>query len=201
MSIVQFGLLLAVAMPFILAGRMAFMRWQPAEASSCSNPEIAGFDPGGSERSTEPVDVDAALREIAAAAIQVARPRWVRIDLALEAAMTLPLDPGVLKVAVRDTISAAIHAAPGGQVLVAAVILGSQLHIRVTDDGAGVDQRLREAAMRQTQALIAMQGGSVAVEARPGRGTTVTIRLPLPASEVEDVSDAAQLRILADQPA
>jgi signal transduction histidine kinase len=95
--------------------------------------------------------------------------------------------PGTLGIALRQTMLTAIHAAAGGQVLVTAMALGSQLHIRVTDDGPGADQLNREALTREAQTLIALQGGSVVVEARPGKGTTVSIRLPLPSTAGQEI--------------
>ncbi len=95
----------------------------------------------------------------------------------------------------------AINAAPGGEVLVTAATLGSQLHIRITDDSPETDQPGREIALRQTGALIALQGGSIVVEVRTGRGTTVTIRLPVPAMIEHAASDATQRPVLADQAA
>jgi signal transduction histidine kinase len=95
----------------------------------------------------------------------------------------------------------AINAAPGGEVLVTAATLGSQLQIRITDDSPETDQLGREITLRQTGALIALQGGSIAVEAQKGRGTTVAIRLPVPATIEKTAGNLVQPRVLADQAA
>jgi signal transduction histidine kinase len=115
--------------------------------------------------------------------------------------MPVHVDPGALRKALRETMLIAIRAAPGGQVLVTALTLGSQLHIRITDDGLGADQRDREMLTRSAEASIALQGGSIAVEVRPGHGTMVTVRLPLPGKAGEDVYVLKQLPVLAAQAA
>jgi len=76
------------------------------------------------------------------------------------------VDPNALKVALRLTLLNAINATPSGQVLVTGTALGGQLHIRVTDDGACANQRDREGLARAAEQWFALQGGSIAVEAR-----------------------------------
>jgi signal transduction histidine kinase len=204
MSIVQSGLPLALSMPFILVVWVAFLRRGRVTAQrnpSYGETEAVEGPPSDLISAPPSVDLEVAIREALIAADPVARSLWVRMDLAVDAAMTVPVDPGALRIALRDILLAAINATPGGQVLVTAVTLGRQLRIRITDDGPGADQRLREASMRQTEAMIALQGGSIAIEARPGRGTSVVIRLPVSASAEEEPGSAMQLRLLADQAA
>ena len=205
MSIVQSGLPLALSMPFILAVWIAFLHRR--RVTAYRNPPHAETAGGGGTLSdlilaaAPSVDLEVALREALAAADPVARSLWVRMNLAVDATKTVPIDPGALRIALRDIMLTAINAAPGGQVLVTAVTLGRQLHIRITDDGPGADQRLREASMCQTEAIIALQGGSIAIEARPGRGTSVAIRLPMSASAEPEADIAMQRPLLADQAA
>jgi two-component system, cell cycle sensor histidine kinase PleC len=205
MSIVQSGLPVALSVPFILATWIAFMHRRRVAARPGTGQYAAvgagGLNPGDACFAAATVDLEAALRKAAEAANSSARLGWVRIDLALGAAMMVPVDPTAFGMVLCETMLTAIRAAPGGQVLVTTATLGSQLHIRVTDDGAGADQWLRETAMRQTEALIALQGGSIAVDARPGRGTTVTIRLPMPAPAEGEPNALAQLPVLADHDA
>jgi signal transduction histidine kinase len=205
MSIVQSGLPLALSMPFILAAWIALMHRQRATTSQGNTPyaavENGSADPVDTGFAVAALDLEAALREAMVAVNSTARTRWVRLELAVGGATSVRVDPSALRTALRDTMLIAIGAAPGGQLLVTALMLGSQLHIRITDDGPGNDQQVREMSMRQTQALIALQGGSIAVEARPGRGTTVTIRLPVPAAVDQDASGLMQLDVFADQAA
>ena len=204
MSIVQSGLPLALSIPFILVVWVAFVHRRRLTAQRSpfhAETEKAGGTPAEPALAPRSADLEVALREALVAADPVARSLWVRMELAVDAAMTVPVDPDALRIAVRDILLAAINATPGGQVLVTAVTLGRQLHIRITDDGPGADQRHREASMRQAETMIALQGGSIAVEAQPGRGTSVVIRLPVSASAGEEPGSAMQLRLLAHQAA
>jgi signal transduction histidine kinase len=205
MSIVQSGLPLALSMPFILAAWIAFLHRQRdakwPEVTPDVTAELRQDDTDAVGGAAAAVELEAALQEAVFMVDAAARSRWVRIELAIGVPMAVPANPSALRTALRDTMLTAINAAPGGQVLVTAATLGSQLHIRVTDDGQGTDQQLRETSMRQTGALIALRGGSIVVEARPGRGTSVTLRLPMPASAEPGAGDLVQLPVLADQAA
>jgi hypothetical protein len=203
MSIVQSWLPLAwlplaLSTPFILAAWIAFRQRQRT-----TDPQVEALeaDPLDLCLVSPAVDLDAALREALVAVAPVARSRWVRMELAVGAAMIVPVDPGALRMAVRDSLLSAIDATPGGQVLITAATPGRQLHIRIIDDGPGIDQQAREISMRRTKALIALQGGSIAIEARSGRGTAVTIRLAMPALAEHEASGSMQLLVLADQDA
>lgn len=205
MSIVLPGLLLTLGAPFGLAVWIAFThrrRTTASERAVADQTARAVRPAAGSRFAAEAVDLEPAIREVAAALASVARAHLVRIDLAVSDAMTVHMDPTVLGMALRETMLTAIQAAAGGQVLVTTLTLGSQLHIRVTDDGLGADQQDREVSTRGAEALIALQGGSLAVEARPGRGTTVTVRLPLPGKAGgEEMSSLTQFPVLANQAA
>lgn len=204
MSIVQSGLLLVLSIPFLLAARMAFLHRQRAfacEARRFAPAEVSGANAAAPGLAAASDDLEAALRDAMVAVEAVARSHWVRMTLAAGAAMTVPVNPNALRIALRDTMLTAIHAAPGGQVLATAAMFGSQLYVRITDDGAGSDQQVREISMRPTELSIAQLGGSIEVEARPARGTSVTIRLPVPASAEQAVGDLVQRPVLADQAA
>lgn len=182
MGIVQPGQWSALCAPFALAVWIAFTHQRRAMASKApyAHTESAALDPTRIRFEAETVDLESALWETATALGSVARAHWVKIDVAVHAGMTVCVDPSALRIALREAMLSAIRRAAGGQVLVTAANLGSQLHIRVIDDGLGADQQGREMLMRGAEASIALQGGSIAVEARPGRGTTVVVRLPLP---------------------
>lgn len=104
------------------------------------------------------------------------------MQLAVKAGLQARVDPNALRIVLRTILLTAIRSSPGGDVLITASSLGRQLRIGVMDDAGQADQRTRESLAREAGELIALQGGSVIVEARPGRGTTVTIRLPSPAA-------------------
>lgn len=203
MSIVQFALPLALSMPFILAAWIAFVHRQRAVlglgVTAAASAELSPGDPVDARIAATEVDLEAVLREAVALLESPARSLWVRIELALGTMvpMTVPVNPGVLRTALRDTMLTAINAAPGGQLLITTATLGSRLHIRVTDDGPGTDEQDRASSLRRTEASIVLQGGSVAVEARQGRGTSVTIRLPMPVSREREAGVSVPLPVLA----
>jgi signal transduction histidine kinase len=201
-SVVQSGLLLMLSTPFGLAIWIAFVHRRRAEASERSTSrhvtEVTGFI-GGFARTT--VDLESTVLQVAAEIGPMARAHWVRFDLAVSPLIIVQADPHVLATALRETMMTAVRATPGGQVLVTAVTLGGQLNICVTDDGRGEDQRLRESLVRDAGALIALQGGSVVVQATPGRGTVVTIRLPMRGDEKEEINDLEEFPALAVQAA
>ena len=205
MSIVQPGLIFALSAPFLLAIWIAFTRRPRAMTSESAAPgwaaEATSFEPINARFESEIVGLEAMVREAAAAVSDLARTHWVRIEQAVSAAITVHVDPNALGPALRETMLTAIRAAPGGQVLVTAATLGSQLHIRITDDGPGADQFDREISVRGAGGMIALQGGSIAVEARPGQGTTVIVRLPLPGEATDEACPTAQRQILAGQTA
>lgn len=202
MSVVQSGLLLIPGTPFALAIWITLVHRRRVEASERSTShhvaEVSGFV-GGFAKAT--VDLESTVMEAAAALGPLVRGHWVRLSQAVSPAMTVQVDPNVLATALRETMMTAVRATPGGQVLVTAASLGRQLHICITDDGRGDDQRLRESLVREAGASIALQGGSVVVQAMPGRGTIVTIRLPLLGGESEEIDDLERFPALADQAA
>lgn len=120
-------------------------------------------------------------------------PRWeltVAPDLALEPAferhvylLTKELISNVQRHAHADTASLTI----------ARVGVGSEgrLLIRITDDGVGFERDgvpPSSFGFRSMEQRVALLDGSMAVESRPGAGTTIEISLPLAALSSETVS-------------
>ena len=68
--------------------------------------------------------------------------------------------------------------APDGRVLITAARRGGRVQISVTDGGAGADRVGVSATLRDTESLIAMQGGTFEIVARPAEGTTLVARWP-----------------------
>ena len=204
MSIVQLGWLLALGAPFALAACVARSHRRVLArhiAAGCPGPEADGPDTTGSRFESDTIELETAVRAAADALTHLARADWVRIDFAVARGMMVYVNPSALRTALQETMLTAIRATPGGHVLITAQVLGSQLHIRVTDDGPDTDQPYREALARGAEAVIALQGGSVNVDARSGQCTTVTLRLPLPAETAVETASAPRVAILASQAA
>ena len=160
------------AMALLVASTRRRRRLAPAEAGHCW-PDRGDF-------AGESIDLSRLLPDIANSLMPLALELGTRIQFAVSPGRTVRAHAGGLTVAVRETMETAIRAAPGGAVLVSVLPLGEQIHIAVTDDSPHADRAAREALARGAEAAIALRGGSVAVETRPGQGTTVTLRLPAP---------------------
>ncbi len=181
MSMVQLWLLFGIAVPILIAFRLAGLNRGLIPAGNGATPvglaegsmTVRGF-------AAETLEVEAVLASAAGAARDAARVGFVRLELAVEGGLRAHIDATALRDAVRAMLLTAIQSAPGGQVLITAMALDNQLHIRITDDGNWADQRTRECQARGAEELIALQGGSIAIDTRPNRGTTITMRLPLP---------------------
>jgi signal transduction histidine kinase len=204
MSIVQLGLLFATLVPVVFAVRVAFSRRRPSQATG----NAARHDMGGSvgcyltrpRSDSETLDLARAVRAAADEVDGLAWAYFVGIDLAVDPGISLRADPTMSRAVLSSTIGTSVRAAPGGHVLVTAHVLREQAHIRIIDDGTSADQRSRESRLREPADLLALLGGSLAVEARPGRGTAVTIRLPLAGSDPEE-NDPRAMRTLVEQDA
>ena len=202
MSVVQLGLLLAIFAPFALALWVAYQRGPRASTNRANRPDIvAEFPLTRVSFAAETMEIEPAVRSAADAVHHEARARFVQIELAVRPGTKAHVDPRALRSALHATVLTAVHATPGGQVLITTQTLGSQLHIRITDDGRNADQLTRERQARGAEELIALQGGSIAVEVRSGRGTTVTIRLPLPGDMGDELSDSIEVAAFEDQAA
>ena len=156
----------------LLAASIQRRRLAPGKAGRCW-PDCGDF-------AGESIDLSRLLPDIADSLVPLALELNTRIQFAVSPGRTVRAHAGGLAAAVRETMETAIRAAPGGAVLVSVMPLGEQIHIAVTDDAPHADRAAREALARGAEAAIALRGGSVAVETRPGQGTTVTLRLPAP---------------------
>jgi signal transduction histidine kinase len=120
--------------------------------------------------------------------------------------ITAALDRPLMLRAVSNLVSNAIaHTPRGGSVTLAASADASEIRIQVSDSGAGIprdalprvfDRFFRVDASRSrssggttsggtglglaiVQSIMALHGGSAAIGSEPGRGTCVTLRMPL----------------------
>jgi two-component system sensor histidine kinase BaeS len=124
----------------------------------------------------------------------------VRLEIDIEPTGPVEADPVRVSQVVGNLVENALRYAPeGGRVGVAVQAAPQEVAIVVTDNGPGIDaedlprvfERLfvaqRYRAVRPegsglglsiVHELVAAMGGTVAVSSEPGRGTTVSVRLP-----------------------
>jgi hypothetical protein len=108
-------------------------------------------------------------------------------------------DARALREIVGDLVSHAIEQSPCGRVLLGAAHIGGRVQITVSDEAAHSDRALRASELRPAERLAALQGATLEIDARPGQGTTVVLRLPAAASgrnakvEAEVVLDPASV--------
>jgi two-component system sensor histidine kinase BaeS len=147
----------------------------------------------------EPVELAAHLREVAAAFEHRAAGAGLRIDTDLEDVGTVMLDPDRVAQVLNNLLENALRYTPeGGTITVRLERFTGGVRFSVTDTGPGilasdlpyvfdrlyVAERYRAVrpegsglGLNLVKALAEAMGGSAAVSAEPGRGTTVTIEL------------------------
>ena len=144
-----------------------------------------------------PRDTDLAteVRETADSLRALSESRGVRLEVETDAAGTAVCDAGQLRQALDNLIRNAIEATPeGGRVTVVATSGGKGHAIEVRDTGAGIaaedlpkvfdlyfttKPHGTGVGLAVTQQIVSAHGGTIEVDSAPGRGTRMTIRLPL----------------------
>jgi signal transduction histidine kinase len=145
------------------------------------------------------VRLDAVIAEVVLDVARLAEQRGIRLDTTL-GAVSVEGDPDRLHEAVANVVAnAVLYNQPGGRVEVLLASREGQAELTVRDTGIGIapaDQsrifdpfvrvdpaRGREAGgaglgLAVTRAILRRHGGDIACESEPGRGTTMTLRLP-----------------------
>jgi protein-histidine pros-kinase len=165
--------------------------------------ELSKIDIGGMKLFPEPVDLRKVVEEVCAvvAPLATARRIAVRTAIAPEAG-TVTLDPRMFKQILFNLLTNAVKFSDVGACVDVAANRSDtgSLRLQVRDTGIGIApgdldklfvefQQLDAGSARRhegtglglaiTRGLVECQGGSIAVESAPGRGTTFTVVLPL----------------------
>jgi hypothetical protein len=161
--------------------------------------DLSGAQSGLMSFDRAPVVLAPVLQECHAMLAMQAEARGLRWSAAVDPSIAVAADRRRLKQVLANLLSNAVkYNRAGGEVRVAARLQGGSVEITVGDDGPGLDgdqlARLftpfdRLGAERGTEAgtglglalsrqLTVGMGGDIAVDSRPGAGTTFTVRLP-----------------------
>ena len=192
-------LLLAVIMVTVLVLALSLAHWTSRSARLAAGtgeppPAAPPFIPGQAAFSAESVDLGAELHVALEQRMALAARRFAVFKIVIQPQLLSHVDSGAVRAVLSDLIDGAMAHTGTGQVLVTAVRQGPRIQITVTDDGDGA--AMRAVDLRRAVELTALHGGSLDINARPGLGTAVTLRLPVSVSEnrpgVHDPSAAAR---------
>ena len=124
------------------------------------------------------VDTEARL---ALAGLTDLAARWhVRLELAIQPDLELQMAPRSFHEVLDILLVHAMEAAPGGRVLLGAMRNTGRVQIVVVDSGKGASADVQRAELRSVEETIALLGGRMEIDSRPGQGTTILLRLPEP---------------------
>ena len=130
------------------------------------------------------VVLDLELRTAAAQALGEAAPRVARMEFAVREGLSLRTARSALRIALTEVVACALRDPSCGRILLAATRQVGRIRITVTDECLATVQAAREAALRGASETIAMQGGSLHIDVRPGEGTTVALHFPIPLAAI-----------------
>jgi signal transduction histidine kinase len=174
--------------------------------------DLAGAESGNLAIAREAIAPCILLRESVILLRSFADKIGVEISLP-DNAMTWPLilgDAPRLRQAFVNIVHNAVKFSPeSSEVTITAAIDGRQLHLRITDRGAGIDPKLLSSVVRPfhrlrsaldgreqgmgvglpfAKAIVELHGGTLVLESTPDVGTTVCIVLPLMAGTLHDAA-------------
>jgi signal transduction histidine kinase len=186
---------LPLARPLADLGEVIELIGQGAVRTAGIVNDLRSFSRLGDER-VEMVDVSAALE----VTLRLLRPRWAgRIAIHRELAVLPPVEAssGQLNQVLMNVLANACDAIPErGNIWITTRLEDDRVSIAVRDDGTGILPEDRDRifdpffttkpqgkgtglGLAITHGIIERHGGTIHVESEPGRGTEVTIVLPL----------------------
>jgi two-component system sensor histidine kinase KdpD len=138
------------------------------------------------------------LDEVVASALASIGPSAAGVAVAVDESLPrVVVDPGLLERAIANLVQNGLRHAAGAPVRVEASTVGSDLVLRVVDQGPGVARRDRERVFRPfeqageaggpgvglglavSRGFIEAGGGDLTIEDTPGGGCTMVVTLPL----------------------
>ncbi|MGE4043979.1 MAG: hypothetical protein AB7F35_03940 [Acetobacteraceae bacterium] len=125
---------------------------------------------------------------------------FVQIRIAIQPDLGAAADPRAYRDVLADVLDSAFRKAPGGCVLVTGRRIGRWIEVAVSDDGPVLDNATHAVQLRHAQEHAALNGWLFSIQARPGYGTTVSLRLPagtLPAVSPAGSTTASRNELVA----
>jgi len=161
--------------------------------------DISEAETGTMRLDLSPVGIEAILREVIDLYEDAAEDKHIDVAAEVEPGLTVVADPRRLRQVLANLVDNAVkYTLSGGKVAVRARREGSDARIDVVDTGVGIAahdvpriwERLYRGDQSRTarglglglslvKAIVLAHGGTVDVMAEPGRGSTLTVRLPL----------------------
>jgi signal transduction histidine kinase len=142
----------------------------------------------------EPTDLGALVRDLGERLRAHAESRGLSLEIDTAGAGVAHVDPAQMRQALDNLVRNAVEATPeGGRVSVVARTGRGGHTIHVGDTGRGIEPDHRAklfdlyfttkpegtgVGLAVTQQIVAAHGGAIEVESEPGKGTTMTVRLP-----------------------
>ena len=139
------------------------------------NPHIRAWADTNADRRT---DLHAELFGALSHAQPHADSAGVRLEVAIPPGLMPGVAPAMLRPVLLPLLRNAIDHAPGGNVFVGAIRADDRVRIIIIDDGRLAAQPLAGAARASLARLLACSDVALAVDHRPGDGTTVMLCLP-----------------------
>jgi heavy metal sensor kinase len=160
--------------------------------------DISEAETGTLRLDVSDVNVAGIVSEVTELYENVAEDKSISIETDIEDGLTVPADATRLRQVLANLVDNAVkYTPPGGRVTVSARRHGSHVSIAVADTGVGIapqdhphiwerlyrgDQSRAERGLglglSLVRAIVAAHGGTVDVNAQPGRGSVFTVRLP-----------------------
>jgi signal transduction histidine kinase len=151
-----------------------------------ANPRVAVAPTPARHAPAAPLPLSTALLDVATEAqtvmslfAELAAWRGVRLEFAAEPGLVVRMAQDQFHELLGAVLTHAIHAGCG-HVLLGAMRHAGRVQIAIIDEGSGTDREQQEADLRSAARLAALQGATLEVDARPGEGTTILLRLLAP---------------------